>query len=577
MGASIEKFEVDTRPSKAVVVDSLIRDITIEACIFDLIDNSIDAARDSIYRRNPELKGKPPASYEGYSISISMDGEEFCIRDNCGGITKNDLEKSVLRFGERSAHKSGIGVFGVGLNRAIFKLGRNTFLESDTGRELCILKLDTAEYLRDKDNWMLPAERRASTKKTGTKLTISELPAETSKKLSDKHWEEDFVLELGRRYGRFIEKGLEIEVNEDHVESNLIKLRDDSPYGKETKFFKLPNGITVYLESGQHIKHKFSAEANYSKEANRPLTPQYGWNIFCNERAVIISDQTWKTGWSGKFHTQFYGFVGNVYFSCEDPESLPWSTTKADVDLNSSAYQEALREMKTFVQTWRTNSEDAKLKARQKEELAAPAPKPSPQPNPGGGKPANAPKPKLGAKTGPVKKPTKKIDHNTFETILPDDIDQHYCHDKLLALVHEAQSLNLHHLSYSGLILIRVLFEVSSVCFLTRKQLYAPLIKSLIQKRNSERTRMGKSPLSKTEEKNVSPTLDEVINHFETHSEIWSADVEKNIRIGLKKFAQHKEKLNNAVHSPFHTISKYEGFNIREDVLPILRYLIETK
>ena len=42
-------FSIDTSPSKAMVVDSLIRDISTEAAIFDLIDNSIDE-----HKRNPD-------------------------------------------------------------------------------------------------------------------------------------------------------------------------------------------------------------------------------------------------------------------------------------------------------------------------------------------------------------------------------------------------------------------------------------------------------------------------------------------------------------------------------------------
>jgi len=49
-------FKVDTRPSKAVVVDSLTRDTSVDACIFDLIDNSIDAARDMDHEVKGQIK-----------------------------------------------------------------------------------------------------------------------------------------------------------------------------------------------------------------------------------------------------------------------------------------------------------------------------------------------------------------------------------------------------------------------------------------------------------------------------------------------------------------------------------------
>jgi len=586
MASKPQGFSVDTRPNKAVVVDSLIRDISIDACIFDLIDNSIDAARETIYKFDKSAdQNKPPASYENFKIEIKTDGDQFSIIDNCGGITQDDLAKSVLRFGQRSSHKSGIGVFGVGLNRAIFKLGTLINIESDTGREKCTLELNTPEYIQDEHNWNLPAYKYPSGKTIGTSIKTKGLSSETSRLLSDKSWQKSFAKETGRRYGKFIEKGLQIQLNDEYIESKLIQLRANSPYGKETKFFKLSESITVYMEAGQHEKHKFSAEPDWDKDANRPLTPEFGWTVFCNERAVIISDQTWKTGWSGKFHTQFYGFVGNVYFSSSDPEKLPWSTTKTDVDLNNPAYQATLKEMEKFVQIWRANSDDAKLKRRKEEPLT---PTPSPQtpaqpegpahgdPSPGKASPKPAkPAPKQIAE-GPVKKPVPRVDHNTFETILPDDINQLHCNDKQLALVNEAKRLNLNTLSYSGLVLIRMLFEVSSVQYLIRRGSYNTLKEKLIENRNTEREKADREPLSQTEKRNISPTLDEVIAFFESHEDIWDPAISKNIKFSLKKFAKHKEKLNSAVHNPFQLISKLEAFAIREEVLPILRHLIES-
>ncbi len=579
-----QRFLVDTRPSKAVVVDSLIRDISIDACIFDLIDNSIDAARDTIYKLDKNLdREKPPASYEGFKIEIKTDGAQFVITDNCGGITQQDLANSVLRFGQRSSHKSGIGVFGVGLNRAIFKLGTVVNIESDTGREKCTLTLNTQDYIKDENNWDLPAQKYRSGKTVGTSITISGLPSETSRVLADKIWQQAFSIETGRRYGKLIEKGLEIKLNSERIESRLIQLRPNSPYGKETKFFKLSDNVTVYIEAGQHSKHKFSAEPDYDKDANRPLTPEFGWTIFCNERAVIVSDQTWKTGWSGKFHTQFYGFVGNVYFSSSDPEKLPWSTTKTDVDLNNPAYQTTLKEMEKFVQIWRSNSDDAKIKKRDKEPLTPPPSPAASQAKPT--MPTETGTSKPGAKgdnsgskqapQGPTKKPVTRVDHNTLETILPQDINELNCNDKHLALVHEAKKLNLNNLSYSGLVLIRILFEVSSVQYLIRQGTYNNLRTILIEKRNKEREKTERIPLTKAEEKNISPTLDEVISFFESHEDVWDATISKNIKTSLKKFAKYKEKLNSAVHNPFQLISKYEAFAIRDEVLPILRHLIE--
>lgn len=577
--SKVEEISVDTRPSKAVVVDSLTRDISIEACVFDLIDNSIDAARNTMIKLYPELAGNVlPESYDGFKIEIDVDGDSFLISDNCGGITVRHLETSVLRFGERSSHHMGIGVFGVGLNRALFRIGKVTNLESDTGLERSVLNFNTEEYLST-SSWHLKAMKHPSKGIVGTKIAISMLSNETSQLFAGNDWVEKMIAEAGRRYGRFIDKGLLIKFNKIEVDSLIIRIRPDSPYGIDTKFFKVSEEISVHIESGQHLHHKFSAEEGYSKSRNTGLTGEFGWNVFCNERAVLISDKTWKSGWFTKFHTEFYGFVGHVYFSCKDPSKLPWNTTKSDVDLNNVAYQAALEDMAKFALKWRANAGDAKQKKIDKIPLGpTPTANPNPVPPPSKGKgntpaPASAPKPKE-----PVKKPVQKIDHNQFITVLPiDDIDQRYCVDKHLALVHEAQRLDLGVLTYSGLVLIRMLFEASSTSFLNRKGLYGDLKEVVVNSRNQEREKVGRDPLSAKEIKGLEPSVDEIILYLQSHDEVWGDALKNKIQHSLRKFSNYKSTLNSAAHNTFQTLNKYEAFQVRDAVLPILRHLIEAE
>lgn len=574
-----EKILVDTRPSKAVVVDSLTRDISIQACIFDLIDNSIDAARNTMSRiQLGKDIGTLPESYQGYKIILSFSGDYFAINDNCGGIAAEHLKTSVLRFGERSAHNLGIGVFGVGLNRALFRIGRNTYLESDTGLERCVLNLDTDKYLQS-EGWNLAAEKFPTGGKVGTHIKINTLSTETSQLMAGEEFEIELRSEIGRRYGKFLDKGLVIEVNEHEVESQLIKLRYDGPYATDSKFFKFSDDISVYIECGQHLRHRFSAEKGYDKASNSQLTSEYGWNVYCNERAVLISDRTWKTGWLTKFHTEFYGFVGHVSFVCRDPSRLPWNTTKSDVDLNNPAYQAALKDMAKFALNWRKNSGDAKNK-RKKHEILEGQPQgiTKPEPMPGvsaGGKPAANPQP-AGPKE-PVKKPVEKIDHNKFLTILPQDVDELYCNDKLLALVHEAKRVNLGEITYAGLVLVRMLFEASAICFLVRKEIYGEFKADVVVARNQERAKVGRSNLTPKEEKGLEPSIDEIIIFLQRRDDVWGEAHKNKIKHSLTKFSAYKPTLNSAAHNAFQLVNKYESFSIRDAVLPILRYLIEER
>ncbi len=171
-------ISVDTKPTKRVVVDSLTKDATVEACIFDLIDNAIDAASNTIRSKTGTNipSGYTPDSYAGYTITIEMNDQYFLIADNCGGIKSNNLKNSVLRFGERSKHDTGIGLFGVGLNRALFKIGNQSILRTDTGSERTELLLNNAKYLANPDDWELPATSLPSRGEIGTRIEIFDIP-----------------------------------------------------------------------------------------------------------------------------------------------------------------------------------------------------------------------------------------------------------------------------------------------------------------------------------------------------------------------------------------------------------------
>src|SRR5665213_4418724 len=114
-------FQVDTSPTKDVVVKSLTKDASVEACIYDLIDNAVDAARNTILKGLPaKSRDTLPDSYAGFDVKVSLSSTGFRIADNCGGIPVQSLRTMVMRFGKQSKHPLGIGIYGVGLNRALF-------------------------------------------------------------------------------------------------------------------------------------------------------------------------------------------------------------------------------------------------------------------------------------------------------------------------------------------------------------------------------------------------------------------------------------------------------------------------
>lgn len=596
-----KRLAIDTRPTKIALVNSLTRDISIEACVFDLIDNSVDAAREVLLQNLGEQSAAAlPDSYANYKISLDFRGGKFSIVDNCGGISVTDLEKTALRFGERSDHPLGIGIFGLGLNRALFKLGKKSKILTDTGKQRCELILDTAAYL-EAESWDLDASSFRTTGKVGTTIEIEEPQDEVTQTLADATWVNSLRDQISKRYGRFIRKGLEIEVDGEPAIDGEIEIRKDGPLKEEYKFYSIGD-VSIYFHIGQHVSHRFSAEPDYEKSNNALLTEEYGWTVLCNDRAVVISDRSLKTGWDTKFHTEFYGFVGVINFVSNTPSNLPWDTTKSDVDLNNRAYQAALVDMRKFAEQWRKFANQAKAYKRKGIPLLpGPGSGPTPIPVPPAGVAAKSPSPpspashppggsRARAKPGIANpKITTKPNHNQFSSILPLDIQELYCDDKHLALVHEAKTLDLRYYPYSGLALIRILFEVSAVRFFERMGLLAN-VKQFVVNESEKRiaraeekngkaqegeTRIQKK-ISKRDHDTMTVSLDEHVAFMVQNPQIWGDIKAGHLQQAVRAFGRRKPLLNSVVHNPYQSINNSEAFAIRDEVLPVLRHLIET-
>lgn len=566
MAAKLKQFQVDTRPTKQVVVSSLTRDASVQACIFDLIDNSIDAARDTIFAASePEDLHILPASYSGFEITLELSGSKFLISDNCGGISKDNLTSGVLRFGETSAHELGIGVFGVGLNRALFKLGELSKLKTDTGTERAEMTLDVSAYLAADEDWNLPARELPSTGEPGTVIEITKLPAPISKDFADRDWVEGLIEEIGIRYGQFIHKGLTIAVDGVIVEAHITAIRTNSPFPGEYKVFKAGDGVAVHIEYGQLEEHRFSNEVGYDKAVNASITGEYGWTVICNDRVILMADRSLKTGWDTGFHTEFYGFAGIASFEATDPANLPWDTTKTDVDLNNPAYLLALIDMRRFAAKWRSMV-DKRKKASAKGEKIGELPPVTPSPK----SPARA-QPKKG-KAPPVKKspPTKKQDHHQYRTLLPGDVNELHCADKLLALVHEAQRVDIFRDPYSCLALLRMLFESAGVEFCRRHDKADEVRDFAVAARLKKEHKM-----TEAQKREAYPSMDELLLFLLQDASVWGA-TKSPLKHSLDKMKGHQKQLNGVLHNPFQQVPQHLAVSIRDEVTPILRHLIEA-
>ena len=165
---------VDARPVKSFFVDMLTRDIELVDAILDLLDNCVDG----ILRLKGDYSDQTPNPYENFEAEIKFDANSFSISDNCGGIPW-DLHSYAFRMGKEAENRDSdlptVGVYGIGMKRAIFKIGRQCLISTKNKADCYEVEI-TPEWIEQSDNWELPVfESSQPDKEDGTTIVIDEL------------------------------------------------------------------------------------------------------------------------------------------------------------------------------------------------------------------------------------------------------------------------------------------------------------------------------------------------------------------------------------------------------------------
>lgn len=570
------RFLVDTMATKQLVVTSLTKDASIDECVFDLLDNAIDGARNTMNRSGQIALDRHgmPASYSGYWIRLTVSGTSISVADNCGGIKVPELRDLALKFGERSNHSFGIGTYGVGLNRAIFRLGREAKLVTDDGVRRSTLEIDHAAYLASPD-WTLPATSRKSAGKAGTTVEIIRPTPAVAREFSSTRWLGDIKREIRRRYFAFLAKELEIEVNDEKLEPEYVHLREDGQYELKAKDYVEIDGVKVFMLSGQHIKYRLTKEAEFDRATNRSLTSEFGWNVICNDRAILISDRTGTTGWETTWHPEYNGFVGYVWFVSEDPEKLPWNTKKTGIHTDNKIYEEVLPGMRELASNWRTFNR--KIRKAQIDESASGGPQEKTNSGSGSSKGESNTGSKTLAAAGKAsarKDEASDRDHLKYTTLLPPDIDVHNVKDKLFRLASEAKTLDLRDHCYSGLLLLRALVEMAGVDYLNRRHRLGKMKEFLFDAIDTERRQRGVAPLTVVEKRNFAPTFEDLCSYFLQHGDVWGVQDFNYLKHSLERLKSKKKILNGVAHNPYRLVPLDEAIHIRDAAIPLIRHLL---
>ncbi len=322
----------------------LTRDIPLEKAILDLIDNSIDSA----------LKLRASSLDRKFKIELTVNRDEFIISDNCGGISLENANKYAFKFGkpEGSDLQNGsVGRFGIGMKRALFKLGKKFTIESKCKSDHFMVLVDVEEWMSDEKSWNFEYFACGSNPEIefdlkdddGVIIKVKELHKDISYFFTDNSFHSLLEFEISRSVSYRLFNRIEILFNDKAIKASPLSL---CAGGGITPFYVKQ---TEEISDGDKISFEIFASIG------RPNPTDAGWYIFCNERLVLAADKSKITGWKEskddddeviKFHNQYAMFRGIVFFTADNPERLPMTTTKMGLDVNHLIYLKSLRFMK---------------------------------------------------------------------------------------------------------------------------------------------------------------------------------------------------------------------------------------
>ena len=334
--SSNAKEQVSAQPSKRFFVEMLTRDIELSDAILDLLDNSVDG----LIRSRLDSRRK-------FFARLTLAPNEFTIEDNCGGIPRKVAMNYAFRFGRelgdtRDADLPTIGMYGIGMKRAIFKLGRSCTVTSRHGSESYEVRIDAVWHkTRDWNFPLLPATTPLDS--AGTRITVRDLHPGVSTMFQDDAFRSNLVKAVWQHYSDFLGADFRVTINEKDVEPNALRLLYDESSVRPYYFRGDWKDVGVELAVGLNAPPGSTQEeqeeaAQFGAER---LLDHAGWTIVCNGRPILYGDKSRVSCWGDgapRFHPQFAVVSGVVEFTATDASLLPVTTTKRGVDMSAEVF-----------------------------------------------------------------------------------------------------------------------------------------------------------------------------------------------------------------------------------------------
>lgn len=379
-----KKKKASADPTKHFFVEMITRDITLEDSILDLIDNSVDSAWRSSGSHHLGLDDETDLST--FSISISTTPTEFRIKDNCGGMTLDDAINHAFSFGRRPTVKLdeySIGVYGIGMKRAVFKIGRDvrirsTVNEKDGSRIGFTVPIDVPKWMEsDEPPWDFDIDPSEPQPENGVDILVTKLTAGTAASFENPAFLERLERTIARDYALHLERGLNVSINGEPIAGARIEFLQSDDFIPMRVSYSDKDGdepVSVEIVGGMAAPPPEGTQPEDTKDREYD---RFGWYVACNGRIVLAGDKTAVSGWGLQdwplWHPQYAGFLGIVFFSASDATALPLTTTKRSIDVTSDIFLRARPRMRELTKQWTSYTnvrKQALEKAKEKELMA---------------------------------------------------------------------------------------------------------------------------------------------------------------------------------------------------------------
>ncbi len=364
--------DINANPTKEFFIEMLTKDIDLERAIIDLLDNSIDGAK--------KLNQEDTNESDLY-VEIKIDESFFSIKDNCGGFSLHDAQNYAFKFGRSTEDENNpdnrgkvnysVGRFGVGMKRAIFKMGWKATIYSKHKSDYFKVIIDLDSWIKDVKSWTFTFENIEKESpeytvldKHGVYILIEKLNDNVKEEFTSKTFISALQTSIEWGIAFSLEDGIEVRVNKQKLKPRFVHLA--SGENLTPIYRKLVYEIThdknqnlLLLENTSTFEKENTVVVEFFVGVDKPDPNSAGWYVYCNDRLVISRNRGVETGWKedsssndegiNKFHNKHAMFRGIVKFSGKNSSLLPMTTTKTGIDSNSAIWKRTLLTMKQMM------------------------------------------------------------------------------------------------------------------------------------------------------------------------------------------------------------------------------------